>query len=147
MNRVRVFICAGAGLAGVWLCWSASAVEDMSAGAVSRSAGLVLFAVATLAAALVFRDAMRADKLPAAKVGSLGSEFRRGFDKRGGTMNPPARGTSEQRVVVALRRAAGEEGPWPRTESHSVKLSADQVERLQDLLHRRAAALRARNAE
>lgn len=146
MNRVRIFACAGAGLALAALGWYLPESVGISAAMVSRSAGLALFGIAMVAAGLVFRAAMLSAKLPAArKEGASRSEFRRGFDKKGKAGVKRIAGENE--VVVALRRAVAEQAQQPLPVPAALSLPPDQVERLQEMLHSRAAALRARNAE
>ena len=150
MNRVRIFACAGAGLALAALGWCLPEATGLSAATVSRSAGLALLGFAMVAAGLVFRAAMRASKTVAPlRATQQPSEFRRGFDKRAkaGVKQPAARAFAQNDVVVALRRAVAEQAQQPQPVPVGVNLSADQVERLQDMLHSRAAELRTRNTE
>ena len=150
MNRVRIFACAGAGLALAALGWCLPETTGLSAATVSRSAGLALLGFAMVAAGLVFRAAMRAGKtVPPLKAPRQPSEFRRGFDKRAkaGMKQSKPRAFAQDEVVVALRRAVAEQAQQPQPVPAGVNLSADQVERLQDMLHSRAAELRTRNAQ
>jgi hypothetical protein len=151
MNRVRMFACAGAGLALAALGWCLPDTTGLSAAMVSRSAGLALLGIAMVAAGLVFRSAMMAGKKTASapKAGSRSSEFRRGFDKNGkvrgkqSLMHQP----TQSDVVVALRRAVAEQAQMPQAIPSGVTLPAEEVERLQSMLHQRAAELRTRNAD
>lgn len=146
MNRVRIFACAGAGLALAALGWFLPASDGVSAAMISRSAGLALFGVAMVAAGLVFRSAMLSVKLPAAlKEHPSRSEFRSGFAKK--RKAGAKRIADQNEVVVALRRAVAAQTPEPLPAPAALSLPPDQVERLQEMLHSRAAALRARNAE
>lgn len=147
MSQVRMFACAGAGLALATLGWLMVAVDGMSAGLLSRSAGVALFGAAMLAASLVFRAAMRSSESPAARTATGAGEFRRGFDRRAKVPRPGMRASSQKEIVVALRRAVAAEAQRPQAYAASVTLSANQIERIHSLLHVRAAALRARDAE
>lgn len=149
MNRVKIFACAAAGMALAMLGLCLPAVDDLPAGTVSRSVGVALFGVAMVAAGLVFRAAMRTRKLPSSKAALEASEFRRGFDKgaKGTKQAAALQAAREREVVVALRRAVAEQAQRPAGEPAGLNLPADQIERLQDMLHSRAEALRARNAK
>lgn len=148
MTRVRIFACAGAGLALAALGWCLPDAQGVSAATVSRSAGLALLGIAMVLAGLVFRAAMRVGKAPAAtNTRPKASEFRRGFDRKVGTKRAPARQPLHNGNVVELRRAVVEQAQRDELAPVGVTLPADEIERLQDMLHSRAAALRARNAD
>lgn len=171
MTRVRMFVCAAAGLTLAAVAWSLPSLEAQavvtSPAVLSRWFGVALLGVAMVAAGLVFRSAMTAPKTPVAPpVHRRTSEFRRGFalrDRAAGdagargtprlpsrqpvASRPPKRAfLTEDEVVVALRRAVAEEAEKPQPQPGTL-LPVGEVERLQDLLHSRAAELRARNAE
>jgi hypothetical protein len=158
MTRVRIFACAGAGLALVAIGWCLStlhsaAVEGLDT-SLSRSGGLALFGIAMVAAGLAFRAAMMVPKAPETVERRRDSEFRRGFAKTG---KAPARSAAAQQpsqheVVVALRRAVVAQATQPtatspETTSPEATLPTGEVERLQELLHSRAAQLRNRNTQ
>lgn len=149
MNRVRIFACAGAGLALAALGWCLPDAQGVSAATLSRSAGLALLGIAMVAAGLVFRAAIQVGKTPAAaKARPQASEFRRGFGigKKAGAKQALARQLHSSNVVE-LRRAVAEQAQKAEPVPVGVALPADEIERLQDMLHSRAAALRARNAD
>ncbi|HVA13877.1 MAG TPA: hypothetical protein VNF99_11555 [Stellaceae bacterium] len=147
---MRIFACAAAGSALAALGWClpdlhSGAAEGMTA-LVGRSIGLALFGVAMVAAGLVFRIAMKPPKAALAPVVRPATgEFRRGFAARGKA--PPARKPSEGEVVVALRRAVAGQGQMPQQPPPAAPFPPRELERLQDLLHRRAAQMRARKDE
>lgn len=152
MNRVRVFACAGAGLTLAALGWFLSdihgAMPDISANVLSRSAGLTLLGIAMVAAGLVFRAAMRAEQKPAsATTRPQASEYRRGFGDRVVRAQAQLRQPTPRGVVVSLRRAVAEQGKEPVTGDTSTVLPMAEIERLQEMLHSRAAQLVARNAD
>lgn len=166
MTRVRMFVCAAAGLTLAAVAWclpnlQAQAVE-MSPSLLGRWVGVALLGIAMVAAGLVFRAAMKLPKPePSPKVRLKTSEFRRGFargDKTGraqaardqafppSAYRPRGERLTEGEVVVALRRAIADQAEAPPPQPDML-LPAGEVERLQNLLHSRAAELRARNAE
>lgn len=152
MNRVRIFACAGAGLALAALGWLLSDAPDaltgVSASMLSRSAGLAMLGLAMMAAGLVFRAAMRAEQRPAsAMIRPQASEYRRGFGDRAVRAQAQLRPPTQRGVVVSLRRAVAEQGSAPSAADTSSVLPTAEIERLQDMLHDRAAQLVARNAD
>jgi hypothetical protein len=152
MNRVRIFACAGAGLALAALGWFLSdtdaALPDISASVLSRSAGLALLGIAMVTAGLVFRAAMRAELKPAsATTRPQASEYRRGFGNRVVRAQAQLRQPTQRGVVVSLRRAVAEQGQAPVAGDTGTVLPMAEIERLQDMLHDRAAQLVARNAD
>jgi len=156
MNRVRIFACAGAGLALAALGWLLSdapdALTDFSGNLLSRSAGLALLGCAMVAAGLVFRAAMRAERKPASAQDSVGgrplaSEYRRGFGDRVVRAQAQLRQPTQRGVVVSLRRAVAEQGKAAAASDTSTVLPNAEIERLQQLLHNRAAQLSVRNAD
>ena len=152
MNRVRIFAGAGAGLALAALGWflsdSPNALSDVSTNMMSRSAGLALLGIAMVAAGLVFRAAMRAEQKPAsATTRPQASEYRRGFGDRVVRAQAQLRQPTQRGVVVSLRRAVAEQGKEPVTGDMGTVLPVAEIERLQDMLHNRAAQLVVRNAD
>jgi hypothetical protein len=153
MTRVRIFACAGAGLALVAIGWCLSTVQSIAVGGMdtllSRSAGLALFGIAMVAAGLAFRTAMAVPKAPEIVERRLMGEFRRGFAKTGKripTAKPPAYQPSQHEVVVALRRAVAAQASQEPA-APELTLPSSEVEKLQDLLYGRAAQLRVPNTE
>ena len=157
MNRVRIFACAGAGVALAALGWFLSDAPDaltaVPASMLSRSAGLTLLGIAMVAAGLVFRAAMRAERKPAsAQYSTTGrpqaSEYRRGFGDRVVRAQAQLRQPTQRGVVVSLRRAVAEQGKELVTAADmGTVLPAAEIERLQDMLHNRAAQLVTRKAD
>ncbi|HLI22582.1 MAG TPA: hypothetical protein VKV32_15765 [Stellaceae bacterium] len=144
---MRIFACAVLGSAFASLGWCLPQGDGLPIGILGRSAGLALFGLAMLAAGLVFRAAIRSDKPSTVKVSPAASEFRRGFDKSPQASKRPASRREHSEVVVTLRRALAAQAQRPQADIAGVDLPADQVERLRNMLHGRAAMLRARNAE
>jgi hypothetical protein len=151
MTRVRIFACAGAGLALAALGWclrdAHGDLASMSSALLSRSAGLVLFGIAMLAVGLVFRAAMIAPKAPV-QAPRATSEFRRGFGDRIARAKTPLRQPTQREVIVQLRRAvaAQESKPQPASAS-TTTLPPEEIARLQNLLNARVARPRSRSAE
>jgi hypothetical protein len=116
---------------------------------VSRSAGLALLGIAMVAAGLVFRAAMRAERKPAtATTRPQASEYRRGFGDRVVRAQAQLRQPTQRGVVVSLRRAVAEQGKEVVTAADmGTVLPAAEIERLQDMLHNRAAQLVTRKAD
>jgi len=152
MNRVRIFAFAGLGMALAALGWFLSdahvALLDLSDNVLSRSAGVALLGIAMVAIGLVFRAAMVAEQRPAsATTRPQASEYRRGFGDRVVRAQAQLRQPTQRGVVVSLRRAVAEQGKTPAPVETGTMLPNAEIERLQDLLHNRAAQLCARNAD
>ena len=152
MNRVRIFAFAWLGMALAALGWFLSDAHagllELSDNVLSRSAGLALLGVAMVATGLVFRAAMLAEQRPAsATIRPRDSEYRRGFGDRAIRAQAQLRQPIQRGVVVSLRRAVAEQGNTPAPADSSTMLPNAEIERLQDLLHNRAAQLCARNAD
>jgi hypothetical protein len=153
MNRVRIFACAGAGIALSALGWFLSdaptAFSNVSADILSRSTGVAMLGVSLVAAGLVFRAAMLAERKPlSAMTRPQASEYRRGFGERAVRAQAQLRQPTQRGVVVSLRRAVAEHDNEIVSEADmGTVLPASEIERLQDLLHSRAAQLCARNAD
>jgi hypothetical protein len=157
MTRVRIFACAGAGLALVAIGWCLSTVQSIAVegtdALLGRSAGLALFGIAMVAAGLAFRTAMAVPKAPEIVERRLMGEFRRGFAKTGKAI-PAAKAPtgaaayqpSQHEVVVALRRVVVARASQEPT-APEVTLPTGEVERLQELLYGRAAQLRTRTQQ
>ena len=150
MIRVRIFACAGAGMAMAALGWfltnTHGVLPDVSAAVVSRSAGLTLLGIAMLAAGLAFRAAMvKPEVVEGPRLRN--SEYRRGFADRKQRVQAPARQPTQRGVVVSLRRAVAEHGEGVAEIPDGTILPPSEIERLQDMLQSRAAQLGARNAE
>jgi hypothetical protein len=151
MNRVRIFACAGAGMALSALGWflsdSGIAFSGVSTDVLSRSTGVAMLGVSLVAAGLVFRAAMLAQQEPRTSAARLRhSEYRRGFGDRVIRAQAQLRQPTQRGVVVSLRRAVAERGSDLSPADVGATLPASEIERLQDLLHNRAAQLVARNA-
>lgn len=152
MNRVRIFACAGAGMALSALGWFLSdaqtAFSSVSADMLSRSTGVAMLGVSLVAAGLVFRAAMLAEQKPlSAMTRPQASEYRRRFGERAVRAQAQLRQPTQRGVVVSLRRAVAEQGKEVSPADMGTMLPASEIERLQDLLHSRAAQLCARNAD
>lgn len=166
MTRVRMFVCAAAGLTLAAVAWCLPALQvqavELSPSLLGRWVGVALLGFAMVAAGLVFRAAMKVPQpAPAPKTRLRTSEFRRGFarDHRAGR-GQPARGqvsapprhrpqrepVTEGEVVVALRRAVADYAQTPPPQPDTA-LPPGEVERLQSLLHSRVADLRTRHIE
>jgi hypothetical protein len=153
MDRVRIFACAGAGMALTALGWFASDAQsvlpDVSADMLSRSTGVTMLGFSMLAAGLVFRAAMIAEKKqPSITTRPQASEYRRGFGDRVVRAQAQLRPPTQRGVVVSLRQAVAEQGTEIVSPADmGTVLPPSEIERLQDLLHDRAAQLVARNAD
>ena len=150
MIRVRIFACAGAGMALAALGWfltnAHDVVPDASATMLSRSAGLVLLGIAMLATGLVFRAAMAKQHVSTGPRLQT-SEYRRGFADRKVRAQAQLRQPTQRGVVVSLRRAVAEHGKASDEAPAGTVLPSAEIERLQDMLHSRAAQLCLRNAD
>lgn len=152
MNRVRIFACAGAGVVLSALGWFLSDAEtafaSVSPDMLNRSTGVAMLGLSMVAAGLVFRAAMLAERKPRAPATRLQhSEYRRGFGDRVVRARAQLRAPTERGVVVSLRRAVAEQGSDLPPADIGTMLPASEIERLQDLLHNRAEQLVARNAD
>jgi hypothetical protein len=152
MHRVRIFACAGMGLVLATLGWLLSnapdALTDVPANMLSRSAGLALLGVSIVAAGLVFRAAIRTTVKPALATTRLrASEYRRGFGNRVVRAQAQPRQPTQRGVVVSLRRATAEQAKEPTPADMGTKLAAAEIERLQAMLHSRAAQLLTRKTD
>jgi hypothetical protein len=152
MTRVRIFAYAAAGLALAALGWCLSdahaAFAGMSAVPLSRSAGLILFGVAMVAAGLVFRAAMTAPKTTTPVNAPLrAGEFRRGFGDRVVRAKAQLRQPTQREVVVKLRHAVAAQERAPQVFAGSTTLPPAELARLHDLLCNHAEQLRSRHAE
>jgi hypothetical protein len=132
-----------------WFLSDAQRSLDVSADTLSRSTGLAMLGIAMVAAGLVFRAAMLAEQKPvAATARARTSEYRRGFADRVVRAQAQLRQPTQRGVVVALRQAVAEQGKEVVSEADmGTVLPASEIERLQELLHTRAAQLVARNAD
>jgi hypothetical protein len=144
MTRVRIYGYAATGLALGALGWWVPTVAGAAAqGDFSRPIGLTLVGGALLGAGVAFRWAMK--PAPVAKVPA--SEHRTGEFRQGFAAKESAPVTwSNSDNVVQLRRAVTQHAQTT-TEPIVDALPSDEVERLKDLLHARAAKLRERNAD
>jgi hypothetical protein len=153
MDRVRIFACAGTGMALSALGWfvsdAQSAFSNVSTDMLSRSTGVAMLGVSLVAAGLVFRAAMLAEQKPQTPETKLQkSEYHRGFGDRVVRAQAQLRQPTQRGVVVSLRRAVAEQGTEIISPADmGTVLPASEIERLQELLHNRAAQLVARNAD
>jgi hypothetical protein len=108
-----------------------------------------MLGIAMLAAGLVFRAAVLAERKPAGiEDRPKASEYRRGFGDRVVRAQAQLRQPTQRGVVVALRHAVTQQSKEIVTEADmGTVLPASEIERLQELLHSRAAQLVARNAD
>jgi hypothetical protein len=149
MNRLLIFACGGAGLFFAGLAWVLAAASrgtpaTMSAEALGRSAGVALLGFALIATGAVFRSAIRVRRKPAAttKSGPQWREYRRGFGERAvRTRAQPRPGDT----VRTLRRAVIEHEQRAVSVTADTTLTMAEIERLHDMLHRRAAQTTVRN--
>lgn len=144
MNRVRIFVCVGTGLAlaalGLFLTATPHAVAEVTTDMLSRSAGLVLLGLAMIAIGLAFRAATHAEQKPASTASRpQTSEYRRGFSKA--RAQAQLRQSTRRGVVVSLRRAVAEQGIEPARVETGTALPMTEIERLQTMLHNRLARL------
>jgi hypothetical protein len=134
---------------GWFVSRSPATLPGVSTDMLTRSTGVAMLGVSLVAAGLVFRASMLAEQKPKAPANPpRASEYRRGFSERVVRAQAQLRQPTQRGVVVSLRRAVAEQG----TEIVSVAdmgtvLPASEIERLQDLLHNRAAQLVARNSD
>ncbi|HWE74544.1 MAG TPA: hypothetical protein VG328_15375 [Stellaceae bacterium] len=145
MDRVRIFACAGAGVALSALGWFAASAQatlpEVSVDALSRSTGVALLGFSMLAAGLVFRAAIQGEK-KAPESRPQAREFRRGFGDCAVRAQAQLRQPTQRGVVVSLRRAVAEQGTeFVSPADTGTALPASEIERLQDLLRDRAAHL------
>jgi hypothetical protein len=126
-----------------------SAFSNVSTDMLSRSTGVAMLGVSLVAAGLVFRAAMLAEQKPRdPEIKLQKSEYRRGFGDRVVRAQAQLRQPTQRGVVVSLRHAVAEQGTEIVSPADmGTVLPASEIERLQDLLHNRAAQLVARNAE
>jgi hypothetical protein len=138
MDRARIFVSAGIGVALAalgWLLPASFGAANLSVDMLSRSAGVALLGLGLVAAGLAFRAAMRAEQKPtSATTRPQASEYRRGFANRviGAKRQPVQRG-----AIVALRRSLRAQTP-AGTESGTT-LAAAEIERLENMLLNRTA--------
>ncbi|HEY1504131.1 MAG TPA: hypothetical protein VGF92_07515 [Stellaceae bacterium] len=123
-----------------------NAPVQVSAGMLSRSAGVALLGLAMVAAGVVFRAATRVEPEQAlAMARPRASEYRRGFGDRAIRAKAQPRQPTQRGVVVSLRRAVAEQANVPPIET-ALCLPQAEVARLQRMLQDRRAQLNARNA-
>jgi hypothetical protein len=132
---------------GWFLSDAGTAFSSVSTDMLSRSTGVAMLGVSLVAAGLVFRAAMLAEQKPRTPETRLRhSEYRRGFGDRVIRAQAQLRQPTQRGVVVSLRRAVAEQGSDVSPADVGTMIPASEIERLQDLLHNRAAQLVARNA-
>jgi hypothetical protein len=143
MTRVRIYGSAATGLALAAMgWWTPTVIAGGVQGDLSRSAGLALLGTALLGAGITFRWATRAPVIKTPSEGKQNSEFRQGFAAEA---SRPVVGIGRDNVVQ-LRHATLAQAQIAVPEPEP-SLPNEEVERLKDLLHARAAKLRERNGD
>jgi hypothetical protein len=147
MNQLMIFVCVGAGLFFAALAWVLAALPGapvpISADMLSRSAGVALLGFVLIATGAVFRSALAAEQKPASgERGPRSREYRRGFRER--AVRTHAQSWRDDSVPT-LRCAVLKHGQMPVQARADTTLAMADLERLHDLLQRRAAQTNARN--